>query len=184
MYTECYLNEIWKDIAGYEGMYQVSNFGRVRSLNYRNTGRIEIRKTFIMKNGYESVSLCKNQKYTSHYVHRLVASAFVENPNNLLEVNHINEDKLDNRAENLEWCDRSYNMAYGTGHMRSAEKQTGRTNTKSNKKVAQYTMEGELVTIYPSASEIKRVLGYNRGHVCECARGICKQAYGFKWRYV
>lgn len=175
--------EEWRDVLGYEGLYQVSSYGQVRSLNYKNTGKVQIRKPFIAKNGYVSVSLCKNGKYTNHYVHRLVATAFIPNPYNLPQVNHKSEVKTENLVENLEWCCRSYNMAYGTGHERSAAKQTGRTNTHGSKTVAQYTLDGELIQVFPSASEVKRLLGYNRGRICECARGECKQAYGYKWAY-
>lgn len=114
--------EIWKDIIGYEGLYQVSSLGRVRSLDryvkYSN-GQIHLHKgkvlSLVKSNlGYLLVSLCCNGKYKSISVHRLVAQAFIENPDNLPEVNHRNEDKTDNRVENLEFCDRSYNNNYGS----------------------------------------------------------------------
>ena len=177
------MEEVWKDVPGYEGLYEVSNLGRVRSLNYQNTGKSNIRIPFTAKNGYMSIRLSKDNKTRGFYIHRLVALVFVDNPNGWTEVNHKDEDKTNNRSDNLEWCTRKYNMVYGTGHKRSAEAQAGRTNTKSSKRIAQYDFDGNLIFVFPSASEVKRKLGYNRGRVCECARGECKQAYGYIWRY-
>lgn len=115
------MKEVWKDIAGYEGAYQISNFGRVKSLerevNIRlfNVGLTKrkvpelIRKQIIYKNGYVGVQLHKQQKVKLHLIHRLVAQAFLPNPENKPEVNHKNGDKLDNRVENLEWVTASEN---------------------------------------------------------------------------
>lgn len=111
------MEEIWKDAVGYEGLYQVSNFGRVQSLDRR-----DIRNRFwkgkilsqqVEKLGYCSVKLCKNGIQKREKVHRLVALAFVENPNNYKEINHKDENKQNNRSENLEWCTRQYNVTYG-----------------------------------------------------------------------
>lgn len=113
-------NEIWKDITGYEGFYQVSNLGRVRSVArkiIRSNGRVQTFGSEIISPrsvlGYKAVNLCRVGSGKNHYVHRLVASAFVPNPNGYKEINHKNEDKSDNRAENLEWCTRQYNLLYG-----------------------------------------------------------------------
>nr|DAT75898.1 MAG TPA: homing endonuclease [Caudoviricetes sp.] len=111
--------EVWKDIHGYEGLYQISNMGRVKSLSrviLRSNGFPQSFGERILSprnsNGYRSVSLCCGTKKT-FYVHRLVADAFIPNPNGYKEVNHKNEDKADNRAENIEWCSRGYNLLYG-----------------------------------------------------------------------
>lgn len=105
--------EIWKDILGYEGLYQVSNLGRVKSLNYHKT-----RKEHILKptncHGYLRVNLSKNKNRKSYLVHRLVGEAFISNFDNLPEINHKDENKHNNCVENLEWCDRQYNNTYGT----------------------------------------------------------------------
>lgn len=112
------IEEIWKDILGYEGFYQVSSFGRVRSLdrydsrNYFRKGRIL--KLSADRKGYLRVGLHSNGKEKFYSVHRLVAEAFIHNPDNLPEVNHIDEDKTNNRVENLEFCDSKYNNNYGT----------------------------------------------------------------------
>ena len=108
------LFEIWKDIEGYEGLYQVSNLGRVKSLKVSKIKSERIRKSYQQSSGYISIVLCKNGKVTNHKIHRLVANAFIDNPDNLPEVNHMDEDKTNNCVDNLEWCDSSYNKNYGT----------------------------------------------------------------------
>ena len=109
--------EIWRPVVGYEGLYEVSNTGRVRSLD-RYVRRNYFKKGRILKlndrRGYLFVELCLNNKTKNFSVHRLVAQAFIPNPDNLPQVNHIDEDKLNNRVENLEWCDSKYNSNYGT----------------------------------------------------------------------
>lgn len=112
--------EVWKDIRGYEGLYQVSNMGRVKSLSHtilRSNGFPQSFGERILSprhsNGYRMVTLCSIGEQGNFYVHRLVADAFIPNPNGYKEVNHKNEDKADNRAENIEWCSRRYNLLYG-----------------------------------------------------------------------
>lgn len=106
--------EEWKNITGYEGLYQVSNLGRVKSLNYKGNGTEWILKGYVKKDGYEVVTLMKDgiRKYCR--VHRLVALAFLPNPDNLPQINHKDEDKLNNCADNLEWCTGSYNTKYSS----------------------------------------------------------------------
>ena len=111
------MEEIWKDIAGYEGVYQVSNTGLVRSLDrYTEGGRFFSGRLMAQskdKDGYLILGLYSNRKGKTFKVHRLVAKAFVDNPYNLPEVNHIDEDKTNNHADNLEWCSTAYNLTYG-----------------------------------------------------------------------
>lgn len=111
-------NEIWKDIDGYEGLYQVSNLGRVKSLNYNHTNQEKILRQIKTKGGYVIINLCKNGKSKNFLVHRLVANAFLENLNNLPQVNHIDENKENNVVSNLEFCDAKYNNNYGTAIQR------------------------------------------------------------------
>ncbi len=127
------MEEIWRDIAGYEGLYQVSNLGRVKSLE-RTTKRFNGFKVCEYKDGnkilkqsknykgYLFVGLCKNGKEKKYKVHRLVAEAFIDNPNNLPQVNHKNENKECNISNNLEWCTNKYNCNYGTRNERIYKK--------------------------------------------------------------
>lgn len=105
--------QIWKDIPGYEGKYQVSNTGRVRSLNYGRTGKIKVLKQGTKDNGYKVVVIYKNGKRKKYLVHRLVAQAFIPNPNNYPIINHKDENKTNNAVWNLEWCTYEYNVNYG-----------------------------------------------------------------------
>lgn len=185
--------EVWKPIEGYEGIYEVSSFGRVRSLDRivdfgnENYSRQMLCKGKIMKgsisrNGYIYVSLCLPNEKARAYIHRLVAKAFISNPNGYNVVNHKDENKKNNNVLNLEWCTTKYNLNYGTGVERARLKRLN--NEKLSKKIAQYTLDGKLVGIYPSLHEIQRSLGYIRCNVRQCCEGNRKQSYGFKWEYI
>lgn len=167
--------EIWKDIPGYEGKYQVSNHGRVKSLKFAKTGKPGIMKQQSNPKGYLSVSLHKNCKFKSFRVNRLVAMVFLPNPNNYLEVNHKDEDKTNNRVENLEWCNRLYNMNYGTWKERTIKNRY--------KKVACYTKNHELVKTYNSIKETKND-GFTPNCVTGVCRGYCKTHKGFIFEYL
>ena len=123
------------------------------------------------------LGLCKNKSRKFFKIHRLVALAFIPNPDKLPEINHIDENKANNHVTNLEWCDRKYNINYGTVLKRTAEKLT---NGKCSKKVDQFTLTGEFIRTWPSIIQIRRDLGIQ---VCACCRGKLKQAGGFIWRY-
>ena len=173
-------NEEWRDVVGYEGLYQVSNQGRVKSLERKDclgrTVKERILKPGVVGSGYLMISLCTGGKQKMFSVHRLVCQAFHENPDNKSDVNHINEDKTDNRACNLEWSTRKENINHGTHNERMAKTQS--------KPVGQYTLDGELVKIWPSAMEAQRQAGFYCSNICKSANGKCKQAYGFIWKYV
>ena len=115
------MNEIWKDIVGYEGLYQISNLGNVKSLNYRRTGKERILNPGNNGCGYLFVILCNNGKRKHFKIHRLVANAFLENPDNKSDVNHKDEDKTNNNVDNLEWMTRQENNNYGTRNERSSK---------------------------------------------------------------
>lgn len=136
------MEEEWRDIKGYEGFYQVSNLGNVRSLDrifIKSNGRRYNKKGKILipgltTKGYETVNLSDvNHKITSKRVHRLVAEAFIPNPNNLPQVNHIDENKLNNFVTNLEWCTNTYNISYGTRNLRLKTALRGNNNAVKNK---------------------------------------------------
>lgn len=180
--------EIWKDVEGYEGYYQVSSLGRVRSVDreivYSN-GKVHLFKGRILiarqdKDGYLSVILSKNNKIKGYRVHRLVAQAFIPNPDNLPCVNHKDETPFHNNVDNLEWCTIRYNTNYGSGIERAKEKLIN--HPKKSKIVYQYDLNGNLISIYPSTHECGR-LGFNRGHVGECCNGKEKTHKGYIWRY-
>lgn len=171
--------EIWRDIKDFEGLYQVSNLGRVRSFNYRQTGQTKVLKLSKDKFGYLQVSLFKNGKLKTFRVHRLVAEAFIPNLLGEPQVNHIDEDKQNNHVSNLEWCDSKYNNNYGTHNQRISEKTT---NGKLSKPVLQYTKTGELVKEWPSIMEAGRN-GFNQGHVWSCCNVKRKSHKGYIWKY-
>lgn len=170
------MEEIWRDIKDHDGLYQVSNFGEIRSLNYRRTGRIKILKQFQDKKGYQNVDI----KGKTTKVHRLVAETFIPNPENKPQVNHIDEDKTNNRVENLEWNTAKENNNHGTRVKRVSKKQI---NGKKSKQVLQFTLDGKFIKEWVSVSEIQRQLGFNQGFISNCCLGKYKQSYGFIWKY-
>ena len=179
------MEEIWKDIKGYEGKYQISNYRRVKSLNYHRTGKERILKAGDNGHGYLFVELCKDGKTKTCRINRLVAQAFLENPQKLPEVNHKNEDKTDNRVENLEWCSKLYNINYGTGIKRSAEKRAEKmtNNPKLSKPVFSVDKETGLIMWWQSAMEASRQTGIAQGNICACCKGRIKSAGGHIWFY-
>ena len=164
------MDEIWKDIKYYEGHYQVSNLSRVKSIKF---GKEIIMKQNIRR-GYYYVCLSKNGIAKNYFVHRLVAEAFLDNPNNLPCINHKDECKTHNWLSNLEFCDYKYNTNYGT----AIEKQT----TKRSKIVLQYDLNGNLIKEWKSASECGRN-GFNQGNVSACCRGEKPQYKNYIWKY-
>ena len=138
--------EEWRPIAGYEGIYEESNSGEVASLNYnKKTGVRRIRKQKLTKDGYLEIALCKNNRMKHIRVHRLVAEAFVHNPCGYHQINHKDENKTNNRFDNLEWCDAKYNINYGTGIKRRSE--------SASIPVVKKTKEGAFVKRYKSVSD-------------------------------
>lgn len=125
--------------------------------------------------GYLQVGLCKNSKKKMYLIHRLVAEAFIPNPENLPCVNYKDEVKTNNCITNLEWCTHEYNNNYGTRTERSAK--------AKNKTVFQLRKDGSLVRVWPSANEVQRQLGYGHSNIVNCCTGKRHSAYGFKWCY-
>lgn len=179
------MNEIWKDIEGYEGIYQVSSLGRVRSLDrivmvYRQGQHIrkipgKMKKPHLSNIGYYSVNLSKDNRPKFMLVHRLVAAAFIPNPYNLPEVNHKDENKLNNMVENLEWCDSKYNINYGTSIQRK--------NEATSIKVLQRDLNGKLIAEYTNSLEASKITGVERSTIARCCRKERITAGGFIWEY-
>lgn len=178
------MKEVWKDIAGYEGFYQVSNMGRVKSLDryvpHKTFGKKfckgHIMATHINNAGYVSVNLCKGNKYTSYDIHRLVAIAFLSNPDKLPEVNHIDENKQNNHIGNLEWVTKQQNESHGTKRKRQTQ--------KIKQKVLQYSIDGQFVKEWESPTDAElSISGKTTGAISHCAKGKTKTAYGYIWRY-
>ena len=176
------MNEIWKDIVGYEGLYQVSSLGRVKSLDriiIRKNGsrqRVSERVLKAKKNkGYLQVTLSKNKISKNCRIHRVVLQTFKPVLNmHKLDVNHKDENTLNNNVNNLEWCTRKYNINYGTHNERMKE--------ALSKPVCQYTKDGELIKEWNSTSECGKN-GFNQSAVARCCRGEQKTHKGFLWKY-
>lgn len=183
------MEEIWKDIPQYEGMYQVSNLGRVKSLErYKDNHSKQqlvperILAQSLKDNGYQTVSLWKNNKGKNEYVHRLVAMAFLPNPNGLPQVNHKDENKANNTWTNLEWCDSSYNNNYGTKRSRQGE--TLLNNGKTSKRVAKCDLEGNELATYRSMREAERENGLANGAISAYFKYNREQTGGYTWRII
>lgn len=168
------MNEIWKDIEGYEELYQVSNLGRVKRVT---TGRIL--KSVKASNGYLSVSLYKDNIQTTNTIHRLVAQSFIPNPENKPEVNHIDEDKLNNMVSNLEWMTPKENLNHGTRNKRAGE---ALSKTLSIPIIATNLKTGESREFY-GARECGRQLGLNQSNITKVLKGRLKQTGGYTFKY-
>lgn len=158
--------EIYRDIEGYSGLYQVSNLGNVRSL-VRN----RVLKPCVKPNGYLYVCLYNGKEKHMCNIHRLVAMAFIPNPTNLPQVNHKDECKTNNMVDNLEWCSGDYNSNYGT------------RNTRIGERLSKKVLCVETGITYQSVNDIQQKLGYSAGNICLCCNGKRKSAYKYHWKY-
>ena len=203
------MKEEWKTIEGYEN-YQVSNLGNVKSLDYNRTGKEKILKPAKNKNGYSMIQLFQNGKGKGFLLHRLVAQAFLPNPNNYPQVNHKDEDKTNNLFSNLEWCTPSYNNNYGTKNERHSKALKGRKHSqewneniaksKKGKKqsketiekrtkvrsiaVVQLDLQRNFISVHQSSKQIERDFGFAHNNIIKCCKGKRKTAYKFKWKYL
>lgn len=177
------MEEKWKPIPGFEGLYEASTEGRIRSVDkiikmYHGGEWVrkgDIRTPTLNHSGYLRLSLCKGGVQYPTTVHRLIAKTWLENPKNFSEVNHKNENKTDNRVSNLEWCSRDYNISYGT-----ARKRAGVANGRP---VIQYTLGGDKIQEFYSGYEAQRRLGVLEQNINLCCLGKRQQAGGFRWKY-
>lgn len=168
------MEEVWKDITGYEGRYQVSNFGRVKSLPGKSSTNAYKGGVLISKKdacGYLVVGLSRK----THKVHRLVAMAFIDNPNGYPCVNHKDENKTNNSVENLEWCTYKYNNNYGTRNKRISE--------NCGRSIVQYTLDDVKVREWKSASRAANFYGVKRTTITGCCAGRQHTSCGYVWRY-
>lgn len=182
--------EVWKDVKGYEGIFKISNKGRLKRIkNSPNMPDNNILKGSICMHGYRYYNMKVRDKGKKNKAHRLVAIAFLENPDNLPQVNHIDGNKLNNTAENLEWCDQLHNNrhALATGlrkinmeHVRKAQRVSAH---KQKKRVAQYNLDGTLVGEYDSLQEAAK--GFNSApNISRACRSKTRTAYGFRWKFI
>ena len=173
--------EIFKDIVGYEGLYQVSNKGNIKTLVSRYKG-IDILTPGITTAGYKIVTLCKNKKRETVTIHRAVCIAFLGNKN--LCVNHKDGDKTNNNLENLEWVTYKENTQHA---MKNGliKFNTTKIAEDKRKQIAQLELKtNKLIKIFESSHEASRLTGINRGNICSCARGVANTAGNYKWEYV
>lgn len=168
----------WKQIEGYNGLYEVSDTGLVRSLKF---GKKRILSPGKLRNGYLIVKLCKDGKLKNMRVHRLVAAAFIPNPLGLATVNHKNELKTDNRVSNLEWLSLTDNLHYGTGIERGGIAKKNRPDI--SKPVCQLDQFGNVINQFPSMAEAERQTGITQSSISEVCNGRQKTAGGYFWRY-
>lgn len=203
------MEEVWKDVVGYEGYYMVSNLGRIKSMRFRHIKREKIMNASIRPDGYMSVGLSKDGVTKTRTVHRLVATAFLENPNNLEMINHKDENRSNNAVDNLEWCTRGYNQLYSLKlhperkFGENFKKNGKHTSPRTVKGVAhtrvepiiQKTLDGEFIRRFDDASQAGKELGLNNGLIYEAAIRNLKKKYnnrkhkkkcsaqGFVWEF-
>lgn len=176
------MKEIWKPIKNYEGLYEVSNLGRIKSLPRRGTGNQEkILKPKTTKFGYYEIVLIRHYNRKSCKVHRLVAETFIPNPQNKPYINHKDFNGLNNHVDNLEWCTPKENTIYSRQRNRFIN-----SDNLKKKKIAQYDLNDNLINTWNSITEASILLNIDKSHIGAC----CKQkkhyntAGGYKWRYV
>ena len=174
--------ETWKDIQDYEGLYQISNFGRVKSLRSKGKFLNPLPST----SGYSKVQLYKNGKSRDSYIHILVATAFLPKSDNKQEVNHKDGNKRNNNVENLEWVTKSENQKHAIEtNLRAASPMTGRTgkNNPNSKTILQYNMDGAFVREWTGIAETARAIHCAPSQIFACLSGRRKTGAGFIWRY-
>lgn len=176
------MKEIWKDIKGYEGLYQVSNLGRVRSLPRNGTVKeIRLLKQHVKNSGYYIVILSKNNNQKCKTVHRLVAETFIENPKGYLVVNHKDENKKNNNVDNLEWCTQKYNINYG--HCRRNMSLNHSRVGRKGKAINQFDKNMNLINTFDSITDAGEKTKINYRNIGMCCRNQRKTAGNYIWKY-
>lgn len=180
------MDEQWKDIEGYEDLYQISTKGRVKSLQreYSVNGGLYLRKERIMKQsvvmGYRCVTLSKKGVKRTCKVHRIVANAFIPRIKNFNIVNHKDEDKFNNNVENLEWCSYKYNTNYGTNRVRISKTKRDKGQAKS---VDMYDKSGNFIRHFDSIVDAANYIGARKTDVCSVCNGRQQSTKGYKFKY-
>ena len=182
-------NEIWKDIPGYEGFYQASNLGRIKSLLFYNNRykkyikREKILKTTTQKTGYLMLTLCKDKKKSNLLVHRIIAKTFLSNPNNYPQVNHKDGNKKNNCVDNLEWCTSKQNNkhAFDTGLNKYNH---AFDNYHFTKKVGQYDLNDNFIKEFDSITKASVETNTLVQSICKVCKGKRKKAGGYIWKYL
>ena len=190
------MKEVWKDIKGYENLYQVSNYGNVKSLDRyikNKNGKMQFYNEKILRpndsKGYLKVTLSKNNRQRTFRIHVLVAKTFISNPENKPEVNHKDGNKHNNHIDNLEWNTRRENEihAYQNGLAKPSKKQKEAVAkyAKENysKKIIQYDLNGNFIKEWNSMADIWRELGIRASLICRCCKGLRTHTYGYIWKY-
>lgn len=167
--------ENWKIIEG--TTYRVSNLGRIQN------SKGKILSPYKNKFGYLNIDLFVNGKKWKCKIHRLVATAFIPNPNNLPMVNHKDEDKSNNDVTNLEWCNSSYNLSYGSRTEKMFQSRKGRNRKTAQKQVMQFDLQDNMIVIYNSISEASRCTGISCGAIWQSCNQDCITNRLYKWKY-
>lgn len=180
--------EIWKDVVGYEGLYQVSNLGRVKSFNYKHLKKTKILKQQLKHQGYLELLLTKDKISRYIGVHRLVAMAFISNPNNKPQVDHINTIRHDNRVENLRWATQSEQLKGNLITWERFRKNTVKTSKENIKKAIESNKRKVICVttnkIFNSINEASEFYEIDCRRISDCCRGVMKQYKGLQWEYI
>ena len=178
--------EVWKDIDGYSGLYQISDYGRVKSL-HNNKEKILTLKT--NNKGYKWITLCLKGEQKHFLVHRLVANAFLLNKSQNKIINHIDENPSNNQISNLEWCSYSENVkksskfnTYNQNNRTICKTRNSKHKDTSNK--VKQILNGDIINVFDNSLQVERSLGFDKSFILSCCRNKRKSAYGYQWQFI